>query len=265
MFFPEPMPYEQALKALAARQLLPTTLRTAGLDKLVAAITERGLFSAGVTDFELLRRLHAAITTLVNGEGDLATQRLAIKQYLDSIGYQPGFGETGTILDLSSDLRINLQIETGVELAQGFGAWQQGQDPAVLDLWPAQELFRAEHRDAPRPWAKIWQDAGGRSFGGRMIALKNTPIWVKISRFKQPYPPFDYNSGMDIQDVTRQEAMRYGLIDRDTQIQPERREFNAGLQAAPGPADDSLRQALESTGLGKFNEDGVFVAARRAA
>jgi hypothetical protein len=65
-----------------------------------------------------------------------------------------------------------------------------------------------------------------------MIALKNDPIWTKISRFGLPYPPFDFNSGMDLQDVDRDEATQLGLIDRDTQIAPDKRGFNDGLQAA---------------------------------
>ena len=45
-----------------------------------------------------------------------------------------------------------------------------------------------------------------------MIALKTDPIWTKISRFGHPWPPFDFNSGMGVRDVSRADAIRLGVI-----------------------------------------------------
>src|SRR5574337_1593062 len=112
-------------------------------------------------------------------------------------------------------------------MAWGYGSWMQGQAPAILNLWPAQELFRAFPRKTHRQWSGEdaeniikgepiegrWADAGGQLFDGRMIALKNAPIWTDISAFGNPYPPFDFNSGMWVRDVDRETAMKYGLID----------------------------------------------------
>lgn len=53
-----------------------------------------------------------------------------------------------------------------------------------------------------------------------MIALKTDPIWVKISRFGQPYPPYDYGSGMGVVDVSRAEAERLGLISETASLTP---------------------------------------------
>ncbi|MBR0198127.1 MAG: hypothetical protein IJQ34_08330, partial [Kiritimatiellae bacterium] len=63
-------------------------------------------------------------------------------------------------------------------------------------------------------WPKRWQKAGGKIFpGGRMIALKDDPVWVKLSVFDNPFPPFDWGSGMGLEDIGRKEAVKLGLID----------------------------------------------------
>src|SRR5690606_30698537 len=122
-----------------------------------------------------------------------------------------------------SDGRRELQVRMNVELMQGQGKWIADQDPDLLDEMPAQELVRFESREVPREWQERWTRAGGRLFGGRMIALKNDGIWERISRFGHPYPPFDFNSGMGVEDVTREEAMELGLIDLNTRVQPDER------------------------------------------
>lgn len=54
-------------------------------------------------------------------------------------------------------------------------------------------------------------EAGGKLYDGRMIALRNDPIWRGISRFGSPVPPFDFNSGMGLEEVNRFEAEALGV------------------------------------------------------
>jgi hypothetical protein len=143
---------------------------------------------------------------------------------------------------LSSDERLNLVLNMNAAMATGYGNWLQGQAPPILDMWPAQELYRAFGRVHPREWETRWTDAAA-STGSKYVvtkfdehnfqavALKNDPIWEAISRFGTPYPPFDFNSGMEVRDVTRAKAMELGLIDRDTKIVPQDRNFNQDLKA----------------------------------
>ena len=56
-----------------------------------------------------------------------------------------------------------------------------------------------------------WTEAGGRIFSGRMIALKNDPVWLRISDFGHPHPPFAFGSGMDMVDISRIDAVRLEL------------------------------------------------------
>lgn len=258
MIFSRPIPFAEALDSRRVRSILPTRFRTATLERLAPQLRERAVFSAGVIHAELLQKIDDSVRELIGGEIDQATKRLEIKNLLTRIGYRPRIGEADTILDLSSDERINLQLETNRRLAEGFGSWQQGQDEVVLDEWPAQELFRAESRQEPRNWPSRWRGAGGGFYGGRMIALKNAPVWTAISRFGLPYPPFDFNSGMDVRDVARDEAVRLGLIDADTRVEPQTRGFNDDLAVSPSVRSAALRSALESTGLGRFDPEGIF-------
>jgi hypothetical protein len=249
-----PMPFRQALDARAVKQILPTDFRTQLLATIPTELRERAMFSAGVTNAEFLQRAHEGIGELAAGTTDRATKRLGLKQLLQSLGYQPVEGEEGTLTDLSSDARLNLILDTNLRQAQGYGNWMEGQQPEILDQWPAQELIRFRDAKAPRDWPARWAAAGGEFFGDRMIALKNDPIWEKISAFGTPYPPFDFNSGMDVADVDRDTAMAAGLIDRDTQIAPQSRDFNTDLQASPEVRDSALKEALGETlaGIAQF-------------
>lgn len=259
MIFSKPVPFSEALAYLRQKSLLPTTGRTADFARVSAAIRERAAFSAGVIKAEHLQQVLDSARSLVAGETDFATQRLALKDYLQSSGYVPSEEDRGTLRDLSSDARLQVQVMTPVQMAQGYGYWQQGQDTAVLDAYPAQEFLRVESREVPREdWPQRWVAAGGTLYGDRMVALKDDPVWTKLSRFGQPYEPFDFGSGMGTEDVSRSEAMDLGLIDRDTQIAPEDRPFNQDLQATPEVRDSALRNLLSATGLGSFDGSGTF-------
>jgi hypothetical protein len=254
MIFSEPIQFSEALQSREVRNILPTDLSSEQLSKIEPAILERALFSAQVTNAEYLQKIADIVEKLVNGEIDFATARLEAKDMLAELGYEAAPAAQGTMQDFASDVRINLVLETNTAMAQGYGTWLQGQAPSILDQWPAQELYRAFHRKVPRNWILRWRDAGGQFFGGRMIALKNAGIWANISRFRNPYPPFDFNSGMWTRHVDRDAAMKFGLIDRDTLIAPRDRGFNDDLQFTPAVRASALRQVLEEEGH-SFNGD----------
>ena len=262
MTFRTPIPFAEALDARQVRQILPTDFRTRLLDQIPAQLRERAMFSAGVTNAGFLQEADDRIAGLVTGTVDRATQRAGLKQLLGELQYQPAAGEEGSLTDLSSDRRLNLILDTNTEMAFGYGQWKQGQDPAILDMWPAQELIRVRDSRVPRDWAQRWADAGGEFSGSRMIALKNSPVWTRLSRFGLPYPPFDFNSGMDVQDIDRTEAVALGLIDRDTELFPQDRDFNTDLQASPEVRSTALattlQEVLKEAGIETSFADGVL-------
>jgi hypothetical protein len=259
MNFLAPMPFAEAIESRLVRQLLPTEFRTALLQEIPAQLRERAFFSAGVTNAEFLDEANTSIDTLLAGTTDRATQRAELKKLLARLEYRPFEGEEGSLTDLSSDARLNLILDQNLQAAQGYGSWKQGQDPTVLDMWPAQELVRVIQAERPRDWAQRWSEAGGQFYGSRMIALKNDPIWTRLSRFGTPYPPFDFNSGMDVADIDRDEAVALGLIMRDEQIPAQDRDFNLDLQASPQVRSEALATALQEhfQGSAEF-VDGVL-------
>ena len=123
--------------------------------------------------------------------------------------------------DLLHRPRVKLIFRTNICLRQGWSHRVHGQDSTILDLYPAEELYRASKHAYPRDWAARWLTAGGHFHDGRMIALKHDPVWLKLSAFGYAFAPFDVNSGMRTRDISRSDAMRLCLIDRDTGIPPQ--------------------------------------------
>lgn len=177
----------------------------------------------------------------------ITSARAELKEILKGLSYDPG-DKAGGVQDLSSDGRLNLILKQNVESAQGYGNFLQGQAAGALDVFPAQELFRAEDREEPRDWPTRWMQAGGEIFtGGRMIALKTDPIWTAISTFGVPYPPFDYNSGMWVRDIDRAEAMELGLLEEGEEVKSTTVSFNANLMASAKRLAPELLDSLRKS------------------
>ncbi len=250
MIFDKPIAFAEAIASRAVKSALPTELGSRELSSLAPELRERAMFSARTTNAGYLEKINSLITDLVDGKTDQATVRLRLQEGLQEFDYQPSVDERGTLRDLSSDARLNLIIETNARQAQGYGYWQQGQDEDLLFAFPAQELFRAESRKVERDWSRRWQEAGGEFFdGGRMIALKDDSIWTEISAFGTPYPPFDFNSGMDVRDISRREAIALGVIDAQEKVAPQDRGFDDDLEVEAPERQGALFDALvESVG-----------------
>ena len=87
-----------------------------------------------------------------------------------------------------------------------------------------------------------------------MIALKNDPIWERLGDPKtfddalgNPYPPFAFNSGYDVRDVSRKEAERLGVIAPNAPaLQPQTRDLLSDIHASAANFDKALQSALEN-------------------
>lgn len=259
-------PFADALQKFTARTVIGADLSSSQWADVPQGLRERAIWSARVMNLQHVQTLKDGITSILNpqtvrradrvtpqnpegyvteGKSD-ATVRAEIKQLLQRLNHDPG-AKAGGIQDLSSDGRINLQIRMNVESAQGYGQFLQGQAEGAIDAFPAQELFRAEDREEPRNWPTRWMQAGGQIFGGRMIALKNDPIWIAISAFDNPFPPFDYNSGMWVRDVSREDAIALGLLGENETIAPVVADYNAGLEASVKNVDPELVRSLQQS------------------
>lgn len=254
MTLAELMPFEEAMRSLAARGVLPTSLDSAGLRQLGAGFHRQNFTSAQTLLKDLLDQYKSDVGSILNPittqradrvtsenpQGnvtvglDPATARLRAKELLQRIGYAPAIGEAGTIKDLSSDARINLVLKTNTELSQGVGALIQGSDPAVLEAFPCWELYRLESKKTERNWPTRWRVAAAISGDvdaarvldqtGRMVARKDSPIWQALGDYGDdslgnPYPPFAFNSGMWTKDVRYADAEALGLVNINTVVE----------------------------------------------
>jgi hypothetical protein len=80
-----------------------------------------------------------------------------------------------------------------------------------------------------------------------MVALKTDPVWVALSRFGVPWPPFDFGSGMILRNVARAEALSLGLLKEDDVLEADPDPaFNAGLAASMQNISKSVSAGLKN-------------------
>lgn len=142
--------------------------------------------------------------------------------HLRDIGYLPDPDDWKTIDNLKSDARLGLILGTNIGLRRSYrNSWQSSISQVALIVSPAFELVEMGRGYFPRDWKNRWEKCGGILYEGRMIALKNDPIWRAISAFPFPFPPFDFDDGMSVIPISRSEAVSFGLITSDAEISIE--------------------------------------------
>jgi hypothetical protein len=153
----------------------------------------------------LLRERRCEILELVGRMiGLQIDERSARVEALRMIGrqYDADLGESiGTILEVNTAALRNWRL-----CEAGQSNWNGG----ATDLWPAFELVKFSELRFHRDWKADWHAAGGRLFKGHMVARKDDPVWQVLSDFGFPFPPFSFDTGMWIKDVTRDEAEEIG-------------------------------------------------------
>lgn len=245
----------------ARRPVLPSDLSSRQWEAMERSLTARGFLSARVEDARTLSVLQELCTDIAEGRLSEGEARDRARLWLESAGYEPDDPEAvGTIRDLRSKQRLDTLFDVNVGHISRVAEHNAAQDPLVLDMWPCQELYRAVDSVKKRNWRERWRAAGGRLYGGRMIARKDDPIWMRLSRFGTPFPPFDYNSGMDVRDVDREDAESLGAIERGEEApEPDIVDPMQGYAVdADGFSADLARDIVElSEGLAEL-ADGVI-------
>jgi|GEM_PF-2380865 len=215
-----------AARFLAGKRAVATSLSSREIEEHVPrALRDSSVFSARTIYAEHVSETKREITALLDGKKSPAEIRAAMKLRLARLGYAPDPAQRGGLQDLSSDRRTNLIIEMQEQGARGYAVWRAQQDEALLTVWPAQELFRAEARMNPRRWRERWETARGElgetttataalSDAGPFVALKNDRVWTHpaVNRFGHPWTPFDYRSGMRLRQVRAGAARAAGAL-----------------------------------------------------
>lgn len=247
----EPAPFEEAVERLEERTPIASALRTLEWSAVPQALRDRAFFSARVEDANLLGEMRDRIQKALELDPTEAFEDRAkfVSRIRQTLGAAPG--DSGALTDISSRRRLELIYDMNVEEAYEAGRYRAGQQSAILYAFPARELVRIESRQEPRAWRTRWQTAGGQFYADRMIARKDSPIWRAISRFGRPYPPFDFGSGMGVEDVEREEAIELGVIAPDETPEPEIPGYNEKLEAgARFAANDPIARRFMKTAFG---------------
>lgn len=229
-------PDRAAVEKFETRKATPSSMSSAEWERVAPAIREKCFFSARVNDAETLGKMRELIGKAVDTAKRSPSEALVsqekfiseMKSYLRGRGYAV---DGMALTDIASRRRLSLIYKMNYDEAREFAKYSRGQNSDALYMYPAQEFLRVEPRRVPRTdWQTRWRAAGGRIYGGRMIALKSSDVWKNLSRFDRPYPPYDFGSGMGVEDVDRDEAIELGLLPKDEPVD-EIPDFDDALEA----------------------------------
>ena len=238
-----------ASELILQKALVGSDLDSSQWNQIQAGLRNRAFFSSRIAKVNIIDAMRRKAAEYAQGETDLSKIRMEFREELRRANYQPQPGEEGTIHDLFSQARIDVIVKTNVAQARGYIQYAEGMSPGAFAAFPAQEFTRVAHRkNARQDWPQRWAKAGGKTYGGKMIALKDDPVWVNLSVFGNPFPPFDWGSGMGVLDIDRKTAIELGLIDdaalREKTAEMRKKplpDFNRDMQASvPDLRHDSL-------------------------
>lgn len=222
------MPLEEDI--ILSKEALPSSLRSEEMQKVFSKeVRDSAIFSAKTTSKNYLEFLKKILAEFAVGKKSLGEARTALTEKLSDMGLLESNADSGSAIDrmkrLGSKMRLDLVLKTNKQIAHSTAQKITAADPVQKMMFPAWELVRDEYRRVHRDWQKRWDMAASavgyegvaRNASGRMIALKNSPIWAKLgSMFKDSLdtssPPFAFGSGMGWEVVDRDECLKLGLI-----------------------------------------------------
>lgn len=244
------MPFEEAIRLLQQRGVLPTNLTSAQLRQLGDTFHRQNFTSARTALEDLLTQYKADVEKIVNPQTvirdgqpvtqglDLAQARVNARNLMTRLGLDMNDG-SGPITDITSRARMNLVLQTNRDTMRGAGQFLQSQSDESLAASPCWELFRLKQprTGIGRDWKSRFLIAAEQAGDfdairvlketGRMIARKDSPLWQLLGDgppgstdgLGNPYPPFAFNSGMDVRDVGYRESIALGFITPGQQVQ----------------------------------------------
>ncbi len=257
MTFSDPIPFTEALEKLRSRGVLPSGLDSFSWSRMPVALRERAFFSSRLESARVLQAMqdylgdYLANDRAIESHGGLrATGRAEFVANMRELAIREGLGrvdpQTGEISpeiresdlrDIRSLARLQLIFDTQVEAAQEYGYWKQGQDPDILEVFPAQRFIRVRPVMAPRPYHEAAL--------GEVRRKDDLQFWLSLNRdFGVPWGPWGFNSGCGVEDVDRDEAVELGVMREADEVRPVEREFNEGLEASIRDLGPDLAAAL---------------------
>lgn len=139
---------------------------------------------------------------------------------------------------VAETMNMELFFRVPREVSYGAGNYvRQNASEEAVDEYPALELLRVYDRATPRgssdrkgddDWFTRWEAAGGTIVDTRMVALKSDPVWQALGNGEggytdtlgNPFPPFAFNSGYEVDEIDRAQAEELGLLKKDETAEP---------------------------------------------
>jgi len=252
MQFTSPIPFTEALDKLGAKTVVTSGLDSMQWSAVPVALRERAFRSSTIESARFLQRGRDALTdflagareTLPNGEIALKTgSRSQFIRDMSAFAQSEGLGPldpklAGTLRDITSERRLGLIFDVQTRQAKDFGDWQQGQDPDVLNEFPAQRFIREKPVKEPRQQHSIFED---------QVALKtDLRFWLRINQdFGVPWGPWGWGCGHGVSDIDRTEAESLGLIQPGQTLTPATKDFNDQLESSAQGLDDDMLKVLQ--------------------
>jgi len=240
---------------------VPSEMTTRDWAGVRREVRERSFFMAAVAKAEVLQVYQDTTRRVISGELSEQEARRALREGLAAVGYLPRPGEEGSIKDLSTVRRQNVTLRTNRAMAYNKSAYDK--QLRALKAYPAKRMVRLQNKMVPRDWPARWREQAGQPGvnASEMAALVLSPVWVTLSRFGNPYPPYDFGSGMGDEPVGKAQAEEWGLLTPGSGSNAEAvsPSLNATLQAEPRVQSEAIKRALEQDlkGLAKFDSDGA--------
>lgn len=244
----KPTEFTEAVAKLHGKLPVGADLSSEQWSSVPAALRDRAVFSARIAKATVLQDLRDRVLSAATPAEFVAKARPWMRANgLGRDATKDGIQDNADLRNHAGTERLKLIYEQNIRSARGYGWWKEGQNSDVMDAFPAQELVRIESRHAPRDWRARWAAFSGPVREGRMVALKSDGIWTAISRFGTPWPPFDFGSGMGVDDVTREEAEAMGLLQPGAPVEGDEASFNSELQASVKGLDQDMIDALKAS------------------
>ncbi len=255
-----PMPFEEAILFLLNKEQLPAEWDAADWQAVEPDFRTRAFWSANVENARFLDRSQGLLfdylakvrETIVQPDGTVVTalkvsgREQFVKRMRDFM-IAEGMAAPGEfvnvnqkdVTDIRSVARLRLIFDTNVRQAYGYGQWKQGTKPIVLAAFPAARLIRERGVTEPRP--RHQENIGE-------VLLKTDPRWAEfhnakdIGGFGVPWGPYGFNSGVNQEDVSREDAQKEGLpVDS---VPAPKMKMNQGLESSVKGMDPELKRKL---------------------
>lgn len=205
-------PLQAAIDRIKSKTAVTSEMRAAEWAEVPLQIRNRAQFSAAVVSARVVQDIQQRMENELQWKvgdgigGDAFIRGMRGTLASEGMATNP----QGALTDISSNRRLELIYDMQTRDARNFSKWKMDLDPDLLAAAPAQELVRVRDSREKRDWPRRWAEAGGE-MRGRMAAHKLDGIWIRISRFGNPWPPFDYNSGMGVEDILADDARVLGI------------------------------------------------------